>query len=239
MRSWTRQSGFPLLTVRRDYNTGEIILTQDRYFNNAQHHGSSDTLWWIPYNFITSRTPSKNAIKTIADYWLSNKTAIISEAEFHHWDSNDWIFFNKNATGYYRIIYDAHNYELLANALKNGQAYSIDSCGRSQLIDDAFSYAQNGRLTYEFILNLIQFMKNETAYAPWMVVKKFLSFLDPKLAGTDHYNLFEVYSFFKFIVLFFFVLFLYAFANCRNIKEIYWKNYTKQLALQIKTMNHI
>lgn len=204
MRSWTRQSGFPLLTVQRDYKTGHIVLTQDRYFNNASHHGSSDTLWWIPYNFVTSRTSAENTIDTIAEHWLSNKTAIISQTIFQQWNNNDWIFFNKNATGYYRIMYDAQNYELLANALKNGHAANIDSCGRSQLIDDTFHYAQNGRCTYELVLSLTQFLKDETSYAPWFAAKKFLSFLDQKLAGTDQYGLFEVIYIYFFTQIFVF-----------------------------------
>lgn len=193
MRSWTRQSGFPLLNVTRDYKTGQIVLTQDRYFNNASLHGTSDSIWWIPYNFITSSTSTEKNNETIADYWLGKKTEIISQTKTLQWNSNDWIFFNKNATGYYRVIYDEKNYELLANSLKNGHANNIDSLGRSQLINDAFHYAQNGRITYESILNLMQFMKDETTYAPWFTTLQVLKYLDPKLAGTDQYSLFEVF----------------------------------------------
>lgn len=190
MRSWTRQSGFPLLNVTRDYHNGNIFLSQDRYFNNALLDGTSDNLWWIPYNFISSSNVSvANSTDTIAEYWLNNKNSTIS----HGLSDTDWILFNRNATGYYRVMYDKKNYELLANALKNDQASGIDALSRSQLLDDLFSFIQSGRrFEYDSILDIMQFLSQDTSFTPWYVAERVLDFLNLKLVSTDQYKRFEV-----------------------------------------------
>lgn len=195
MRSWTRQSGFPILNVTRDYNNGHMIVAQTRYYNNADLHGTSNATWWIPFNFISSNSSFSNANETVAEHWLSTRSAIVSPTNASQWSHNDWIFFNKHATGYYRVMYDKRNYDLLADALKNNKTTQIDSLGRSQLIDDAYQFLQTKRWNdYAEVLNLMQFLKNDDTYAPWMTGSKILRFLKSKLAGTNQYNRFEKFQ---------------------------------------------
>lgn len=195
MRSWTRQSGFPILNITRDYNNGYAIVSQTRYYNNAELHGTSNATWWIPFNFITANSSLSSANETVAEHWLSTSSSIVRPTNSSQWTSNDWMFFNKHATGYYRVMYDKRNYDLLAIALKNNKAPQIDTLGRSQLIDDAYQFLQTTRWNdYADVLNLMQFLKNDDTYAPWMTASKILRYLKPRLAGTDQYNRFEKFQ---------------------------------------------
>lgn len=193
MDSWTRRPGFPLLSVIRDYENDIIVLSQERYFNNATFEDPLvDKIWWIPFNFITSNESLPNANHTNPDHWLNGKTLNITTNDKVKWSKDNWILFNKQATGYYRIIYDEQNYKLLADSLKKNEASQIDTKQRSQLIDDAFNFARYGRVKFDILLNLMDFLKNDTSYLPWFAGNKVLSFLDNRLAGTDQYDWFRV-----------------------------------------------
>lgn len=188
MDSWTRRPGFPLLTVHRDYENGVISITQNRYFDDEKFVDPlADKIWWIPFNYITNASLAI-VNNTNPDHWLNAKTKNIT----HDGSKDNWILFNKQATGYYRIIYDEQNYKLLTESLKEIKAPQIDIRQRSQLIDDAHNFARYGRIKFEILLNLMDFLKNETSYLPWFAGNKVLSFLDNRLADTKEYELFKV-----------------------------------------------
>lgn len=195
MESWTRRSGFPVLHVTRDYDSGVIVLTQQRYFNNASHvDPEADKLWQIPFNFITSNASLANANDTNAEHWLTVRSRNITQNDQVKWSPENWILFNKQATGYYRVVYDKENYKLLSESLMKNEASQIDSKSRSQLIDDAFNFARHGRIEFSITLELMEFLKNDTSYLPWFAGNKALSFLDNRFAGNDRHEWFKVIS---------------------------------------------
>lgn len=193
MESWTRRPGFPVLHVTRDYAGGVIVLTQQRYYNNhSLEDPMADKLWQIPFNFITSNNESISNEDTKAEHWLTVKSMNVTQTDQVKWTPENWILFNKQATGYYRVIYDQANYKLLSESLKKNEASQIDSKSRSQLIDDAFNFARYGRIPFNISLDLLEFLKNDTSYLPWFAGNKVLSFLDGRLAGNERHEWFKV-----------------------------------------------
>ena len=64
--------------------------------------------------------------------------------------SSEWVIFNVQETGYYRVNYDHNNWKLLTNQLKADHT-KIHINNRAQLIDDALNLAQAGRIWYIII----------------------------------------------------------------------------------------
>lgn len=186
--SWSNQKGYPLLKVTRDYATGEITLTQERY-TTVISTVQDPSIFHIPYNLLTPNSPDFDNTK--ADYWFSSRTTRLA-ANIASVSAGDFILFNNRETGYYRVQYDNTNYQLIADALNSDQLSNIHIVTRAQLIDDAFNFAQSNRLSFHQYLHIIRYLKNETEYVPWGAAIKGISVLNRLYAGNEKYHRFNV-----------------------------------------------
>lgn len=191
MSSWTQQKGYPFLTITRDYKTGSITIRQDLYQSYISTQ-IEPTLWWIPYNFASAS--SKDFSNTAAKGWLSDtdRSITITKANKLDWKKDGWVIFNKQQTGYYRVLYDNDNYKLITKELFKGNLTKIHLNSRSQLIDDAFNLAKTGRLSYAVVFELISYLKNEREYVPWASAIRGLEFVHRMLAASTRYHYLRV-----------------------------------------------
>ena len=51
MLSWTKQTGFPVVTAKKQGN--ELVISQQRFLSNGKKD-SGNTLWAIPVTIVTS-----------------------------------------------------------------------------------------------------------------------------------------------------------------------------------------
>lgn len=207
MSSWTRQAGFPILDVTV-YDNGKIEIIQERYFND-KNQSDNTSLWWIPYNYVTAGDTGSILTSTFPDGWINRKTTVIEPENSRKRQPDDWVVFNKQQTGYYRVKYDKQNYKRIADGLARDSS-KLHSLTKGQLLDDAVNFVNSDRLQgYGLILDLLRFLKHETEHVPWSVGNTLISFLDKKLSGTKHYDLFEVNVFCFFLKrnILFYVLF--------------------------------
>ncbi|CAF1185611.1 unnamed protein product, partial [Didymodactylos carnosus] len=168
MDTWTLQEGYPLLTVTRNYTNNQATIRQNRFTldSNATNQTSRyinpfkpPFRWYIPYNYqSTNRNVSMFE-------WLKpneNKTIRV-RAGF-----TDWLLFNINQFGFYRVNYDSDNWNRIITALKSpNYNTSFSSVTRSQLIDDAFNLARSRDLNAIVPLQLSTYLCNETEYIPF------------------------------------------------------------------------
>lgn len=109
MDTWIYQSSYPLVTVNRNYITGEVTITQEI----VKHHVSTNNVtstdesdiskrnrWWIPINYAT-RT-NTNFSSTLPVYWLDPKNDSITITGI---DADDWIILNVQQTGIQIKVY--------------------------------------------------------------------------------------------------------------------------------------
>ncbi|XP_061502292.1 aminopeptidase N-like [Anopheles gambiae] len=184
MDSWTTEPGYPVLTVRRNYNDGSAILSQERFY--ADKRSPNANVWYIPYSFASASSPD---FEDLSDFqWLSTKAERIETGA----SADEWIIFNKQQTGYYRVNYDAHNWLMIANALREDPS-AIHRFNRAQLINDAFNLARAGRHDLALTLDLLRYLSNEHEYAPWAAANGVLNYFYNKLRGTANYHDFIVY----------------------------------------------
>ncbi|XP_063230526.1 uncharacterized protein LOC134535382 [Bacillus rossius redtenbacheri] len=193
MDTWTTQMGYPLVTVTRDYSTGVVTVEQERFLLHTSTSSSDyhDYKWWIPLTY-TSKTIA-NFANTTPAAWLpaeNSQISIVSSAS-----ANDWLIFNLQETGYYRVNYDLANWRLITEQLSGDQWHAIPPVSRAQLLDDGLNLARAGLLDYEVALNLTTYLSRETDYVPWYSALTAFTFLDARLRGAapQDYQLFTNY----------------------------------------------
>lgn len=187
INSWADQKGFPVLHVTRGTNN-VITLRQERYLLKPTKEAANAT-WLLPYNFATFQAPDFSS--TLPFDWLIEETAELHPLPSLNWDNNDWVIFNKQQTGFYRVNYDDRLWELITRELRDGDHNTIHHLNRAQLIDDSLNLARSGHIDYEVALQLIQYLTKEEEYIPWASLNNGLSYLNRMLAASTKYNLFK------------------------------------------------
>ncbi|CAF0817363.1 unnamed protein product [Adineta steineri] len=166
MDTWTLQEGYPILIVTRNYSTNRITLKQKRFLldpnglNNTSNYLNPfkplEFQWYIPYDYMSNT-------KFSAFHWLPpNKTYELENIE----TSNNWIIFNVNQFGFYRVNYDKQNWNLIINGLKINNS-QFPPVSRAQLIDDSFSLARARDLDINIPLELSTYLCRELNYIPF------------------------------------------------------------------------
>ncbi|KAM3967179.1 membrane alanyl aminopeptidase-like [Aphomia sociella] len=177
-RSWTEQGGHPVLNVQVNHQTGEMLISQQRFDINTGY-GTALRNWIIPITFATASNPNFNDTKPT--HIISDGISIINRGSV----GDEWVIFNKQQTGFYRINYDDYTWDLIALALRNNRNV-IHEYNRAQIVNDVFQYARAGIMTYSRALNILSFLQNETAYTPWVAAITAFNWLRNRLASTEH-----------------------------------------------------
>lgn len=80
----------------------------------------NNNLWWIPLTFTTSSKLDFSVTKP--SHWFKpEEFMMITETGI---SSNDWVLFNINETGFYRVNYDSKNWNMLIEYLTDPETYS-------------------------------------------------------------------------------------------------------------------
>ncbi|XP_061502291.1 aminopeptidase N-like [Anopheles gambiae] len=184
LASWTDAPGFPVLNVYRLYRDGMMILSQERFLEQSVL--PTGHVWHIPFNYAYESSATFYDLTTAG--WLSSRAAKLETPV----PDDEWVVFNKQQTGYYRVNYDRRNWDLLAQALMANRN-AIHRANRAQLIDDAFNLARADLLDMAVVLRLMRYLRAERDYAPWYAADKVLTYLYDKVRATEHEHAFLVY----------------------------------------------
>uniref|UniRef100_A0A1I8PGY6 glutamyl aminopeptidase n=1 Tax=Stomoxys calcitrans TaxID=35570 RepID=A0A1I8PGY6_STOCA len=182
MQTWTEQMGLPVVEVKRNGNS--YTLTQKRFFANPEDYDGTyndspfNYHWSIPITYFTSSNPEvKGAIFNYND----NELTVTTPAAV------DWIKFNKNQVGYYRVNYPEDMWKSLIAALKTARG-DLSSSDRAHLLNDVFALADAGQVNYSIALDLTQYLELEKDYVPWNVAASRLGAIKNLLYFTDYYR---------------------------------------------------
>lgn len=174
-RSWELQAGYPIITVSYNEQSRQFSVVQQRYFTNKAQATNEPSSWYIPLNFAT---PSASNFEdtTFSHYFVNNQDVFMIDvpAQFN---AGDWFVFNKQQLGYYRVNYDANNWNALIATLNSNNYNQIHVLNRVQLIDDAVNFASGGYLEYEVLFDILSYLHRETEYTPWFSADRFISTL--------------------------------------------------------------
>ncbi|XP_022120582.2 aminopeptidase N [Pieris rapae] len=190
MDSWTLQTGFPVLTVTRDYEMGAVTFKQERFILINGSVDDQKPVWWIPISYTTAS--EKDFESTQPKLWLKGERS--SGAKNISIAQNDWIIANIQQTGFYRINYDQRNWEMLIKILNDPKRFEeIHPINRAQIIDDAMNLALSGRLDYRIALDITSYLKHERSYVPWKSGLVALGYIDTMLSKGAFYLEYQRY----------------------------------------------
>ncbi|KAF1743949.1 LOW QUALITY PROTEIN: hypothetical protein MXB_1102 [Myxobolus squamalis] len=136
MKSFTEQTGFPLVSVSHK----KVTLSQKRYFLDGS---TNDQLWVIPITFFINL----NAL-TLPNTVLLEKSEEVIQLELHH--DLDFIHLNPSRTGFYRVLYSD---ELLERLLEN--VVKLNVAERLGVISDCFAFCRSGHFSTEKYLQIL------------------------------------------------------------------------------------
>lgn len=108
-------------------------------------------------------------------------------------DTVQWIKFNHDQVGYYRVNYDDSLWQALANQLvASPSSFSVGD--RASLLNDAFALADSTQLPYEIAFDMTKYLAKEEDYVPWSVAATKLTSLKRTLYYTSSYVKYKKYA---------------------------------------------
>nr|AAF07223.1 aminopeptidase N [Manduca sexta] len=160
-RTWSEKAGHPLLSVTVDHETGRMTLVQARWERNT---GVSrfPGLWHIPITWTRAGAPDFENLKP--SQVMTGQSLVIDRGT----RGQEWVIFNKQVSGFYRVNYDNTTWGLITRALRSANRTVIHELSRSQIVDDVFQLARSGVMSYQRALNILSYLRFEDAYAPWL-----------------------------------------------------------------------
>lgn len=167
-----------------------MIHVSSKYPSQSGSNPTSiERQWWIPLTFATeSRLDLFNVTSPFA--WLQPKVGKLTIEDLN---SKEWVIFNVQEVGYYRVNYDVTNWNLLTKHLRSGEYKTIPALNRAQILDDAFNLARGGYVDYSIPLNLSKYLILEKDYEPWIAAINSIQFLDKILRDRpDVHSVFRV-----------------------------------------------
>ncbi|XP_011303363.1 glutamyl aminopeptidase isoform X2 [Fopius arisanus] len=178
MDTWTRQMGFPVVNVTRANTT--YTLTQKRFLADpdATYDPTKSDYgykWTIPITYTTDQNESPTLV------WFDKDA---SKLEIKLSEPAEWVKFNHDQVGYYRVNYDLQEWNNFVEILQTGHK-SLTVSDRTSLIEDAFSLAHASQLDYTIALRMTSYLKKEESVTPWRVAGANLKTIDTLLASTD------------------------------------------------------
>ncbi|KAE8741352.1 hypothetical protein FOCC_FOCC013119 [Frankliniella occidentalis] len=189
MDSWTLRTGFPVLTVTRDYGAGTAKVAQERFLvaTNANEstapvaQGEAACCWGVPLwvktvPLCSNRTTSGcNSSSTEELLWLLRAEVTLAGLP----PGPGGLLLNGARAGYYRTNYDATNWAMLTESLD-----SLTDLERAGLVDDALALAGAGRLGYDVPLALLQRLPRDAPSLAWVAALPWLAKLTHLLHGV-------------------------------------------------------
>jgi len=187
MDTWTRQMGYPVLDVEKISST-RYKVTQTRYLSDqtAKVNISESPFqyrWDVPVTWVTD-TASTPTLR-----WLNRDESML---EVNLPEGTNWVKFNVGQFGYYRVNYEASEWDKLAQVLESNPS-ALQSTDRASLLNDAFSLAQSGHISYSVPLSMTKYMQKEQNLVPWETVFDTLVQIIDLLRYTETYPLFQNY----------------------------------------------
>uniref|UniRef100_A0A1B0CGE0 Puromycin-sensitive aminopeptidase n=2 Tax=Lutzomyia longipalpis TaxID=7200 RepID=A0A1B0CGE0_LUTLO len=186
LRTWFEQPGYPLLNIRRDYEANTVVVTQQRFLSARNESVTTNSSWFIPLSLSTSREP--NMEDTTPYAWMKPGVGELTLKPnlVVSWGEDDWVLFNIQQTGYFRINYDTQNWILLAKELHQGYPFRIPPLNRAQLIDDSFNLAYSDVIDFTVALDIIKYVIKEDQYTVWTAANRHLLSLNRRLDGPSY-----------------------------------------------------
>lgn len=180
---WGQNPGYPVIEII-SRNETSVTIVQKRFLIFTDEDPIHEP-WTIPITYLTS------------NYETNEDTILMNSEEMSlNVPSNDWIIFNVNQIGYYRVNYDPEMWMKIINTLNSLHFEVIPVLNRAALIDDAFNLAIANKISYGYLFGILSYLKYEYDLIPWKAASYGLQYIDMQLAEDE-----EIYENFRTFVI--------------------------------------
>lgn len=179
MDTWTKQTGYPLLSV--DAGGGEVGLHQTRFFLSGMPDRSDSSRWSVPVGIR-----AEGAGDTFQVFEGERANIAVGGGR------GGWLKVNPDQTGFYRSNYSAGLWDRLGAAVQAGELSSARD--RLGLENDAFALARAGYLDASRPLALAPAYRNETDYTVWADLSENLRAYDVLLSDQRCHDSFRSFA---------------------------------------------
>ncbi|XP_016983795.1 aminopeptidase N-like [Drosophila rhopaloa] len=194
MDSWTLQTGYPVITVTRDYTERTAKLSQERYLLNTDiSRVHRRECWWVPLSYTTQAEKDFN--NTAPKAWMEcSQTGDRLEKTIQDLPGPDqWVIFNNQLSSPYKVNYDSQNWKLLIKTLNSEEFQTIHVINRAQIIDDILYLAWTGEQNYDIAVQVINYLQREQELLPWKAAFDNLKLLNRIVRQTPNFEFFKSY----------------------------------------------
>ncbi|XP_037943910.1 membrane alanyl aminopeptidase-like [Teleopsis dalmanni] len=159
---WTEKVGYPYVFVRLDNNGSDVYIEQHRFLFDPIEGSNPNLYYTIPITFTTDKQKNFNDLKP--KFYMDNSGISASRSLE---DNAEWIIFNLQQSNYYRVLYEEKILINIRKALLQKNHSDIPVINRAQLVDDLFNFARNGSVSYDRVIQFMEYLAFETEYLPW------------------------------------------------------------------------
>jgi puromycin-sensitive aminopeptidase len=152
MNSWTKQAGFPLVTLTSN-SKKQLELNQERFFSSriTRKENKEKNIWQIPVSY------------NIQNNGEINKTILIDKKSIKLAETNVGKI-NISETSFIKICYNQETLEFLEKEIQAGRMGVIDRLG---IMRDIFALAEGGYINTATALQFSLSYKNEKEFIVW------------------------------------------------------------------------
>lgn len=182
MSTWETQAGYPVIIVQKSGNN--LILTQKRF--PSDDINNNDNIYSIPITFATKTNPNFN--KTIADLWMTTRSLTMNETLR---TSDEWIIFNIQQVGFYRVDYSRELWDAIIKEYKRNFKI-IHHTNRKVLHEEMFiAWKVLKTKTARDCLAFLSVLEYEESGYVWEKASQYMDPLNDFLAFSNEYKYFE------------------------------------------------
>lgn len=187
MDTWTKQAGYPFLTVeeKRVENGHPLLaLTQRRFLYDRDPTKESEdpSLWKVPVGMRSAAAPEPFFAL------LEARQEILRLPEKAKLEP--WLILNAGRTGAYRVNYSPEMWSRFPPAI---QSRELPVAERLGLEADAFALTRAGLMPAAQFLSFIQAYRNEREYPIWSDLVANLGWIYNRIAGEPYVEQFRAF----------------------------------------------
>ncbi|CAO2600035.1 Glutamyl aminopeptidase [Lemmus lemmus] len=183
METWTRQMGYPVVTVTERQKLKQARFLLDSKADPSQPSSSLNYRWNIPIKWTENNQSSVTVFNSSTEEITLNSSP----------GGEDFLKINPDHIGFYRVNYEAATWDKIAKTLSSGHL-NFSSADRASFIDDAFALARAKLLNYGKALELTRYLKSEKDYLPWQRAISAVTYIISMFEDdTELYPIIETY----------------------------------------------
>ncbi|XP_021640891.2 aminopeptidase M1 isoform X2 [Hevea brasiliensis] len=173
MDSWTKQKGYPVISVK--YEDGFLEFEQSQFLTSGLHGKGR---WIVPItmllgsynrgkNFLLQLKAERVDTSDLISY-SDGKSSSLNENNREKFDKLIWIKINIEQSGFYRVKYDE---ELSARLRKAVEHDSLSAADKLGILDDTCALCEASEISLSSLLSLMDVYRKELDY---IVVSKLI-----------------------------------------------------------------